>query len=272
MMPQLAGSQRTASAVRRAAADPATALVGSPAPGPASRAWRRVGAHACGATSADSSPTRRGSRSACGTGTALRRQSSEGRTRGSTPSACGLAPTRITSPPTRRSMHRQDANSNSNPNPYRNPSPSPSPSPSPGPSPNTSPNPDPDPNPDQMLSVGVLGPTQSDPRLACFMQTAARRPVTIGALGGSITAGSAQHLERNNGASLTHGGKARQCGQSPPLAAPQLGSCASSLGSPPAHWPPRHGLGCSSEPPPMPPISSPRTSRHGCTRSAWWRG
>ena len=51
-----------------------------------------------------------------------------------------------------------------------------------------------------MLSVGVLG-TQND-RLSCFMRTAARRPVTIGALGGSITAGSAQHLER------AHGGKA----------------------------------------------------------------
>ena len=147
-MPQLAGSQRTASAVRRAAAGPATAPVGSPAPGPASRAWRRVGAHACGATSANSFPTRRGSRSACGTGTALRRQSSEGRTRGSTPSPCGLAATRITSPPTRRSMHRRDANSNSNPNPNRNPNPSPSPNPNPSPSPSPSPNSNPSPNPD----------------------------------------------------------------------------------------------------------------------------
>ena len=39
---------------------------------------------------------------------------------------------------------------------------------------------------------------------------------------------------------------ARQCGQSPPLAVPQLGSCASSLGSQPAHWAPSLCLGCSS--------------------------
>ena len=106
LMPQLVRSQRAASAVRRAAADPATAPVGSPAPGPASRPCQRVRARACGATSADSCPTRRSSRSACGAVTALRRQSSEGHTRASTPSACGLVSTRITSPPAGHSMHR----------------------------------------------------------------------------------------------------------------------------------------------------------------------
>ena len=38
----------------------------------------------------------------------------------------------------------------------------------------------------------------------------------------------------------------RQRGQSPPLAVPQLGCCASSLGSQPAHRAPSHCLGCSS--------------------------
>jgi len=53
--------------------------------------------------------------------------------------------------------------------------------------------------------------------------------------------------------------QARQHAQSAPLAAPQLGACASSgcawlLGSPrkwPAHWVPSHRLGCSSQPPPL---------------------
>ena len=40
--------------------------------------------------------------------------------------------------------------------------------------------------------------------------------------------------------------EARQCGQSPPLAVPQLGSCASSLDSQPAHRTPSRCLGCSS--------------------------
>ena len=53
--------------------------------------------------------------------------------------------------------------------------------------------------------------------------------------------------------------QARQHAQSAPLAAPQLGACASSgcawlLGYPrkwPAHWVPSHRLGCSSQPPPL---------------------
>ena len=40
--------------------------------------------------------------------------------------------------------------------------------------------------------------------------------------------------------------RAQQRGQSPPLAVPQLGCCASSLGSQPAHRAPSHCLGCSS--------------------------
>ena len=49
-----------------------------------------------------------------------------------------------------------------------------------------------------MLSDGILG-AQADPRLSCFMQTAARRPVTIGALGGSITAGSGLNVASRGG-------------------------------------------------------------------------
>ena len=49
-----------------------------------------------------------------------------------------------------------------------------------------------------MLSDGVLG-AQADPRLSCFVQTAARRPVTIGALGGSITAGSGLYAASRGG-------------------------------------------------------------------------
>ena len=64
----------------------------------------------------------------------------------------------------------------------------------------------------------------------------------------------------------------RQLGQSAPLAVPQLGSCAFSerawrlwaalMLTPrkrPAHWAPSHRLGCSSEPPPKPPMSPPLT-------------
>ena len=59
----------------------------------------------------------------------------------------------------------------------------------------------------------------------------------------------------------------RQHGQSGPLAAPQLGPCASSgrasaaadssalPGERPAHWAPSRCLGCLSAPPPKPPIS-----------------
>ena len=49
-----------------------------------------------------------------------------------------------------------------------------------------------------MLSDGVLG-AQADPRLSCFVHTAARRPVSIGALGGSITAGSGLYVASRGG-------------------------------------------------------------------------
>ena len=64
----------------------------------------------------------------------------------------------------------------------------------------------------------------------------------------------------------------RQPGQSAPLAVPQLGSCAflerawrlwaALMLTPrkrPAHWAPSHRLGCTSEPPPKPPMSPPLT-------------
>ena len=46
---------------------------------------------------------------------------------------------------------------------------------------------------DAMLERGVLG-ARSDRRLACFHRTAAARPVTVAALGGSITAGLAYRM------------------------------------------------------------------------------
>ena len=58
----------------------------------------------------------------------------------------------------------------------------------------------------------------------------------------------------------------RQHGQSGPSALPQLGSCASSGHAWPARyfersilWAPSHRLGCSSQPPPKPPIPPPLT-------------
>jgi len=59
--------------------------------------------------------------------------------------------------------------------------------------------------------------------------------------------------------------------QAPPLAVPELSSCASSgrawrlwaasgsQGKRPRHWALRHRLGCSSQPPPKPLISPPLT-------------
>ena len=118
-----------------------------------------------------------------------------------------------------------------NPNPSPSPSPNPSPYPSPYPNPNPNPTPTPTPKPDQVLDL-------QDAR-----RVEGSIPTQLGRLSTVMV-------------------PPWQCSSSPP--APPQGAPGGSgrLGTPrkrPSHWAPSHGLGCSSEPPPKPPISAPLT-------------